>query len=376
MKARTVFCTAAAVLCMSAAGSVTVFDFEDGTGPAIKAKTYSVGITNAYATSGEHGLRFRCDTWKPGMPEWPSFTVTPPVSDWSKYDAMSIDVVSLADAGDDHISIFIAGPEGRIQGGLHASVKLPPRGHVQWIVPLADKWPKTAPPENITRFHMFTSNPRAVDVVVDRITLLEKGEKPPVPDGPCVGRDILPLMTASREAMLAANDLLRRRVDRQRDFCRFLAASSNSRYFSPEMALGTATSMEKIRPRSRFSVSAIPDDGLKVRLARNERESLQLLVAPVFADLTNVRVRVGHLKGPGGAVFAASNVTCGVTGYVNALKRPPYKIGFTEPSDKEPGYLRKAVKPRHLALFTAICVLGIIAVGYGFNALQPLLQIY
>ena len=38
--------------------------------------------------------------------------------------------------------------------------------------------------------------------------------------------------------------------------------------------------------------------------------------------------------------------------------------------------LRKAVKPRLLAVFTAICVLGIIAVGYGFNALQPLLQIF
>ena len=38
--------------------------------------------------------------------------------------------------------------------------------------------------------------------------------------------------------------------------------------------------------------------------------------------------------------------------------------------------LRKAVKPRLLAVFTAICVLGIIAVGYGFNALQPLLQVF
>jgi len=35
--------------------------------------------------------------------------------------------------------------------------------------------------------------------------------------------------------------------------------------------------------------------------------------------------------------------------------------------------LRKAVKPRLLGLFIAICVVGIIAVGYLFNVLQPIL---
>lgn len=35
--------------------------------------------------------------------------------------------------------------------------------------------------------------------------------------------------------------------------------------------------------------------------------------------------------------------------------------------------LRKAIKPKLLALFVAICVIGIILVGYLFNALQPLI---
>jgi uncharacterized membrane protein YraQ (UPF0718 family) len=35
--------------------------------------------------------------------------------------------------------------------------------------------------------------------------------------------------------------------------------------------------------------------------------------------------------------------------------------------------LRKAVKPKLLALFIVICTIGIILVGYCFNALQPLL---
>jgi len=35
--------------------------------------------------------------------------------------------------------------------------------------------------------------------------------------------------------------------------------------------------------------------------------------------------------------------------------------------------LRKAVKPKLLALFIVICTVGIILVGYAFNALQPFL---
>ncbi len=35
--------------------------------------------------------------------------------------------------------------------------------------------------------------------------------------------------------------------------------------------------------------------------------------------------------------------------------------------------LRKAVKPKLLAVFIAICTIGIIVVGYFFNAIQPLI---
>lgn len=35
--------------------------------------------------------------------------------------------------------------------------------------------------------------------------------------------------------------------------------------------------------------------------------------------------------------------------------------------------LRRAVKPKLLGVFVAICAVGIILVGYFFNALQPLL---
>ena len=36
--------------------------------------------------------------------------------------------------------------------------------------------------------------------------------------------------------------------------------------------------------------------------------------------------------------------------------------------------LRKAVKPKLLGIFAAICTAGIILVGYFFNAIQPILM--
>ena len=36
--------------------------------------------------------------------------------------------------------------------------------------------------------------------------------------------------------------------------------------------------------------------------------------------------------------------------------------------------LRKAVKPKLLGIFVAICIVGIIVVGYFFNAIQFLLM--
>ena len=147
-------------------GAVTIFDFEDGKAPKIFSKTYTVGVTNAFATSGAHGLRFRCDPWRKGMPEWPSFNLHTSVRDWRGYDRLAIDVVSLGEATGDSLSIFIAGPEGRIQNGLHRSLRLSSRSYVQWIVKLND-WPAETSPTNIARVHLFTSNPQAVDLVIE-----------------------------------------------------------------------------------------------------------------------------------------------------------------------------------------------------------------
>ena len=318
-----------ACVAFSVQAATVLYDFETESErkavPCYAEKAFCVCVTNKFATSGGFALGFTCQPWKSGMPHWPSFTLKSPVKDWSGYDRLVVDVVSAGEAGDP-FSVFIAGPEGRIQNGLNASMRLPGKGHVQWVVPLK-KWPKATPPDNIARIHFFTSEPQNFAVALDRLTLLKKGETPPAPDGPHVGRDLLPLVSDGRKDMERRIGELEDWQSHATDYIRFLKACYAAGSVSSAMLLGTASPMEKILPRGRFSANPVPKEGLAVRLAGNEYESVQLLVAPNGADLADVKVRVdGDLRG-NGAAFAASNVQCHVTGYVKTTRKPPYKVG-------------------------------------------------
>jgi hypothetical protein len=83
--------------------------------------------------------------------------------------------------------------------------------------------------------------------------------------------------------------------------------------------VGAASSMELVRPRS--GVSVAPAKEVSVRLARDEYESVQILVAAA-ANLTNVQVVIDM----GRSGFAASNVSAAVVGYVQTTNVPPYKV--------------------------------------------------
>ena len=84
--------------------------------------------------------------------------------------------------------------------------------------------------------------------------------------------------------------------------------------------IGQAASMENVRPRADFKWRKA--DEVSVRLARGERESVQILVAPAEHDLRSVKVDVDM----GGARFGASNVAASVVGYVQTTNVPPYVV--------------------------------------------------
>ena len=314
-------------------------DAERAAVPRVSNGEFEISITNGFATSGDHALSFVCKPWHDGMDEWPSFTLPSPVADWRDYDRMVVDIVNADEEGDD-ICLFVAGPEGRIQNGLAASFRIPGRGGAQWIVPL-NNWPKTTTPDSIARIHFFVTRPQHFAVALDRLTLLRPGEPVPAPAGPCVWRDLLPLVDADRRQAWSLAAERAEETVHARDYFRFREACAAAGQSFPAMLLGTATSMEKIMPRGSFSAKALTDDGLSVRLAGNEYESVQLLVAPRDADLAGVKVAVegdltpvqsSELKDVGVEnlstfqLFNLSNITCDVTGYVRTTRKPPYQV--------------------------------------------------
>ena len=333
---------AAALIGCGAAGE-TLFDFEtEEEAPNIQAKSYYIGVTNRFATSGEHALAFHCDPWRTGLPQWPSFNLHPSVTDWSGYDRMVIDLINLGEGGD-YLGTYIAEKEGRIQNGLHASAILPERGYFQWVVPLKN-WPQTANPKAVARLHLYASEPKSFDLYIDRITLMKPGEPLPVPDSPSVGRDLLPLMTETVRAMQARDAERSAAETHAESYWRFREACGIAGQETDKMLVGTASTMVKIRPRAAFTATPVKQV-IKVRLARNEREGFQLLVAPGDKDLKDVSVTATDLCRADGTVFPASRITCAVTGYVNVTGKPPYRVGYAAPTNSPAGYFRKTRRP-------------------------------
>ena len=82
-----------------------------------------------------------------------------------------------------------------------------------------------------------------------------------------------------------------------------------------------------------------------------------LVGVPMYADIFGTIPIAEALLGKGALLGAVLSFMMAVT----TLSLPSLIL------------LRKAVKPKLLGVFVAICVVGIILVGYGFNALRYVL---
>ncbi|HNQ90170.1 MAG TPA: DUF6067 family protein [Verrucomicrobiota bacterium] len=103
----------------------------------------------------------------------------------------------------------------------------------------------------------------------------------------------------------------------------FLKACADLGQASTDLRVGRATSMEKVLPRDMpFAIEPLRD--LQLSLARNEKESAQLIVVPVAGPLREVSVNASDLRSAEGTVFSKDQIQCDVVGYVKTQARPPY----------------------------------------------------
>lgn len=311
-----------------------------------RPRDFIARVESGLATSGSNAVRFRCEPWREGRMEWPYFMLKPKVKDWRGYDRLAIDIVSLGRGGAS-LYMYIAGPDGRMHKGLARNMAVEDYGVKQWVVKL-DEWPEAVSPGNITRMQ-FVSTQRTTgfDIVIDKLTLLRKGEKPKPPQLSRIGRGVIDALVDKQDNLNGASEEIEAWRRHMKDYMRFRDSTERADALgSPRILLGKATSMEKIMPRGPFRATPMPKKGVSVSLARNEYESVQILVSPKDCDLEDVKIALeGDLKGESRAVFPASSVQCDVTGYVRTKHPVPYPVGYNVSTNVGPGYVRKTKTP-------------------------------
>ena len=308
--------------------------------------------TNAFATAGtkcfyigvppDVRLKYR---WAVGHITWQK-----PV-DLSSYDRAVVEYVNPAPFGD---SLEIRFGD-RKTGTRTAAQIMSSYAPAQIVVPLEFQSVDAA--RAVSNVAFSVSNPGNFECFIDRILLLKAGESVPEPR----------MLTAAEESRIAnarqfyeAQKVVdadaRAAADRevQRGFRSRLAKANHAAGLSArKMLLGWAYSTEQIRPTVTDVPIRVPKR-LSLRLARGEKESLQIYVMPSGDQpLYAVSVAVeGDLRmkrpwwtcGLGAARLAVTNVDICTVGYLDCVRRVNYKFGYCEKIEDEPGY-RRVTKP-------------------------------
>ena len=356
------------------ADGVILFDFEtEVEREAVRKSNPDYGtlitVTNRMAASGDFALHVTgmgdAEDAKTGY--YPRLLLRPEMTDWRDFDRLVVEVTSVRDSGANGVMrLFIAGPDGDYTRSFWLRLPLRNLGYRQWVVPFNPKW-SNALGNRSRLFFSFEDFPEGCDVFIDRVMLLRKGSEVPRASTAFIEREAMPLLETAMEGLSATNALMAAELGHMKDYMRFCGETARSAFDSPHMAVGTATAMEKIRPRAEVPARAIPDDGLVVRLAGNEYESVQIVVAARGEDLKGVKVAVdGDLKPDGGTNgFATTNIACSPVGYVNVTASAKYASGYNVKVDGEPGYRRKNRKAEKgwwpdpiLAFTNAVDVIG------------------
>ena len=311
------------LLCTAALGADVIADFEtpqDGVPPErTHDPAWRVCVTNLFASSGTNALYWGA-AWKEGLYEYPAVTISVPerLRDWRGYGRLAIDVVSTGEKLD---KVFVRLP-GTDNWGLTKTFYAPVNSSARFVLPL-DEWPKTVDPAQVRRVEVFAERPEDVRLFIDRLALYRPDE--PLPPKPALdARSARALADLRGECKARASEIRRRLVRRLRSGMRRAQVASDA------MVVGSASSMSRVMPRdSRDAHEEVGSvEGLGVRLARGERESVQLVVTPSNGALRNVRVSPTDMKSANGTALPASALSCEPVGYVKVVEPGRYAVGM------------------------------------------------
>jgi len=347
-------------------------------GTAVK----EIGRVERFATSGKASLCFSSPRWGEGMPQWPAFECQPPITDWSGFDRLVYDLTN-ATPHTQRVFLFISDSKIATRDGLLTPAMLQPSSHMRVVIPLETLKAKGVDLADIHVMHVFTESPPGdMAVYIDRMLLLKAGEEPgPVaPEylkqfAAMVGDQLSPLRDQVRQSVERERERAKgmpqveqwldreaERLQRRVDEVAALQKAPDERIlqvgairesvvgelerlrtmvglrvgFEPirskvrvgagareDVCVGFATSMEKVLPRALDTELSL-GTGTELALARNEKESFQVIVLPSEADLKDVSIQIDDLQGPEGALFPSASIDAVPVGYAETKAVPPY----------------------------------------------------
>lgn len=268
-------------------------------------------------------LTFRAD-WKVGESPWTNLNLKPPVTDWSGFDRIVLRIVNKSTSYA-CFGFYASDSKGRIQNGFKTGqVRLQPYERQCVVRTLA--YGKGVDSRQIVRCMGYLEYPDDIELEIESVTLLRKGEKVPESDEDR-RRDAEFAMRRNQNLVARLlDDLAKDAAEHRTSLSRFLADCRSAGTANAAFALGQATTMEHVRPRAAFS--AKPADEIRLRLAQNEGESVQLVVAQTGGSaLERVRAEVGTLSDGAGRTLPAAAVRVAPLGYVLTREVPPYRRG-------------------------------------------------
>ena len=319
------FAVISATMVATAHGAVMLADFEGADAAAnlvATCKVAKVELVGDFASSGVRAVRYECRR-DAGLA---NFTVKITETDFADYDRLCIDVVNMGDNADE-LNVQLAAKGDELAKSFYNYSKMRRRhwaevGKSCWTVDLGH-WPKKVKSKKASNLYFFCRRPFGSTMYLDRIRLLKAGEE----DEPA-------RYSAADEERIAAHVKTvvdKAAVERNAAVAKLVSKCAAAGLPTDEMLVATATAMDQVRPLGTDGFSRLrAAKDVAIRLAKDEYESVQIVVTPAAGGKTlkDVKVEVSDLVAEkGGGAFAASNVTCEVTGYVKTRGVAAYVTG-------------------------------------------------